>query len=65
MSSEESAKEDDEEILLVRSLEWRSSDVDTMFRRLNSKTPSAKSPQSQRQTKKRVVGTASVYLKVL
>ena len=56
MSSEESANKDDEEILLVKSLEWRSSDVDTMFKKLDSKTLSEKSPQSHRQSKRRVIG---------
>ena len=59
MSSEDSGMDEDEEILAVRPLPWRSTRVDEMFDELDKKIQSGKSPQSRRQTKRRKVGNLS------
>ena len=58
ISSEESTV-DEEEVLVVHPLPWRSSKVDAMFNRLDEYTKDNKSPQALRQTKKRCVGNSS------
>ena len=59
MSSEDSGMEEDEEILVVRPLPWRSTRVDEMFDELDKKILSGKSPRSRRQMKRRKVGNSS------
>ena len=59
MSSEESAAEEDEEVIIVHPLPWRSARFDTILRSLDDLIHKEKSPQARRQTKKRVVGLAS------
>ena len=58
MSSEDSGMED-EEILVVRPLPWRSTRVDEMFDELDKKILSGKSPRSRLQMKRRKVGNSS------
>lgn len=59
MSSEESATEDEEEIIIVRPLPWRSTRYDTILRGVDDIVRKEKSPQARRQMKKRVLGVAS------
>lgn len=59
MSSEESGVEDDEEILYIHPLPWRSRKVDAFFAALDQGTKESKSPQALRQMKKRVIGNSS------
>ena len=59
MSSEESAIEDEEEILFVHPLSWRSTKVDTFFAALDQTAKENKSPQALCQMKKRVIGSQS------
>ena len=59
MSSEESGIDDENEVIIVKSLPWRSVHVGQMFRRLDDKGLEEKSPQARRQTKKRVTGEIS------
>lgn len=54
MSSEESGKEADKEVLLVRPLPWRSPRVKTMLDSLDSRIQQGKSALARRQAKKRV-----------
>ena len=54
MSSEESGTEDDEEVLIVKDLLWRSNKVDRFFKNLDEKEE--KSSQAKRQSKKRIRG---------
>ena len=63
MSSEESGVDDDNEVIIVKPLPWRSSYVNQMFRRLDDKVIAEKSPQSRRQMKKRVTGEPSIRSK--
>ena len=59
MSSEESDIDDDEEILVLHPLPWRSEKVDQMFVMLDNETMKSKSPQAHRQMKRRVSGDES------
>jgi len=59
MSSEDSGTDDDDDILVVRPLPWRSSKVDQMFKELDKETLSGKSPRSRRQMKQRKTGNPS------
>ena len=59
MSSEESGMDDENEVIIVKSLPWRSVHVDQMFRRLDDKTLGEKSPQARCQMKRRVTGETS------
>ena len=54
MSSEESAPEN-EEMLLVKPLPWRSEKVSQFFQQLDEKTERAKKAQARRQRKQRVI----------
>ena len=54
MSSEESGTEDDEDVLIVKDLLWRSNIVDRFFQNLDEKEE--KSSQAKRQSKKRIRG---------
>ena len=46
MSSEESATDAEDEVIIVKPLPWRSVHVDQLFRRLDDKTLGEKSPQA-------------------
>ena len=59
MSSEESGNEENEDILLVHPLVWRSGKVNQFFSLLDEKAMEGKSPQARRQMKKRVKGDVS------
>ena len=59
MSSEESGNEDEEEILFIRPLLFRSAKVDRFFGMLDDRVKESKSPQARRQMKKRVRGDVS------
>ena len=63
MSSEESGVDDENEVIIVKLLPWRSSYVNQMFTRLDEKAIAEKSPQSRCQMKKRVTGEASARSK--
>ena len=58
MSSEES---DDDNAIVIRPLEWRSTYVNEMFTRIASFSQNKKSPQAKRQTKTRVYGQPSSH----
>lgn len=66
MSSEESEMDDDnrDELLKIRSLPWRSSEVNRMFSKIDAYNLAGKSPASRRQMKrkKRVEETSSRQL---
>lgn len=49
VSSEESDVDEDEEVLKVCSLPWRSSKVTKMFQQLDMEAAKTKTPQSRRQ----------------
>lgn len=59
MSSEESGVDDENEVIILKSLPWRSVHVGQLFRRLDEKGLEEKSPQARRQMKKRVTGEIS------
>ena len=59
MSSDESDIDDGEEVLTLHPPPWRSAKVDALFHKLDVTTFKAKSPQTWRQMKKRVLGTKS------
>ena len=59
MSSEESEIDEEDEVLTIHPLPWRSAKVDALFHKLDETTFKAKSPQARRQMKKRVLGTES------
>ena len=59
MSSEESDVDNGDEVLVVRSLPWRSSQVNQLFQRLDDVRLLEKKPLALRQTKRRVVGAPS------
>lgn len=52
-SSEESGEED---VIIVKTLPWRSDRVTQMFHQLDEKVQEGKSSQAKRQKKRRVVG---------
>ena len=54
ISSEESEMDDGEEVLTLHPIPWRSEKVDQMFSILDNEIMKSKSPQSQRQMKRRV-----------
>ena len=58
MSSEESATDDGEEILLVKDLPWRSDEVNRFFQNLDDKE--VKSAQARCQSKKRIRGRSGM-----
>lgn len=58
MSSEESDS-NDEEVIVVRQLPWRSNRVTTFLHSLDDKGREEKSPQARRQMKTRRMGTSS------
>lgn len=55
VSSEESNS--DEDVIMVRPLQWRSEKVTSMFYRLDEKIESSKTTQAKRQKRRRVLGT--------
>ena len=59
MSSEESDMDEEEEVLIIHPLEWRSDKLERMFLILDNEITKSKSPQAQRQMKRRVVGDKS------
>ena len=59
MSSEESAMEGDEEVLIVKALPWRSEQVNQMMKCLDCKIASEKSAQAKRHAKRRVPSTST------
>lgn len=59
ISSDESEKEDDEEILVVHPLPWLSDTVSQFKTRLDQEIVNSKTPQAKRQMKRRVIGTSS------
>ena len=59
MSSEDSVEEEDEEILKVKPLTWRSEIVNRMMADLDVISKKDKSPQARRQQKTRKIGEAS------
>ena len=56
LSSEESGKEADEEVIIVKTLPWRNDQVTSLMRRLDEKIKLDRSPQATRQAKKRIYG---------
>ena len=56
MSSEESDKENDEDILVVRPLSWRSSEFEKLLNIIDKEREVKKSSQAKRQLMKRVNG---------
>ena len=54
-SSEESR--DDDTIIAVRPLPWRSDRVSMKFNELDKKTDASKTPQARRQKRRRLIGT--------
>ena len=56
MSSEESAS-DNEEVILVKPLAWRSERVSLFFHQLDEKMERSKKAQARRQRKQRVMST--------
>lgn len=59
MSSEESGKEDSEEVNIVMELPWRSGIIDEFFQSLDSQLTLEKSAQAKRQRKRRIKGASS------
>ncbi len=59
MSSEDSQTDDDEELIVVRPLPWRTAYFDRMLKNLDSDIMEEKSPQARRLMKRRVVGASS------
>ena len=56
MSSEESGQEEGEDVLIVHPLPWLSESVSKVKSSLDQQIVASKTPQSRRQTKKRLVG---------
>ena len=59
MISSEDDNDEDDDVIVVRPLPWRSSTVNNFFASLDSHTKQQKTKQARRQTKTRVLGTAS------
>lgn len=59
MSSEDSATEGDEDAIMVKTLPWRSDQVNQMMKRLDDKINSDKSTQAKRQAKPRVASISA------
>ena len=59
MSSEESAMEEDEEVIIVHPLPWRSARLNTVMRGIDDAVYKVKSPQARRQMKRHVIGASS------
>ena len=49
MSSEESGQEGDEEVMVVKTLPWRSDQVNRLFKQLDDKTNVNRTPKARRQ----------------
>ena len=56
MSSEESDRDDEEEVLIVKPLPWKSPKVTRFLKGLDEKQQQCKTPQARRQEKRRVQG---------
>ena len=54
ISSDESATEDDQPVLIIKELRWRSEKVTIFFQKLDRAHDARKSEQACRQTKRRV-----------
>ena len=59
MSSEESDKENDEDILVVRPLSWRSTEYEKLLKIIDKNQEKCRSSQAKRQLLKRVRGLFS------
>lgn len=59
MSSDESAEEDGEEVLIIHPLPWISAEVVAFKQKMDAEIKKEKSSQARRQTKRRVVGSPS------
>ena len=59
MSSDESGEDEDEEILIVHPIPWLTADVVSFKQALDSEIKNEKSPQANRQTKRRMLGSPS------
>ena len=59
MSSEESGEEEDDEVLIVHPIPWLSAEVVSFKQTIDSEIKNEKSPQANRQTKRRMVGSPS------
>ena len=57
MSSEES--DEDNDVITIKPLPWRSERLTTMFYRLDDRVESGKSTQAKRQNRKRVLGISA------
>ncbi len=58
-SSEESDGDEDEGLIIVNPLQWRSERVTTMFHQLDEQIQENKSGQAKRQRRRRVIGIAA------
>ena len=56
MQSSEESDEQDEGVIIVKTLPWRAEKVTKMFRQLDEKIEEGKSAQAKRQRRKRVLG---------
>ena len=59
MSSDESGEDEDEEILIIHPIPWLTADVVSFKQALDSEIKKEKSPQANRQTKRRMLGSPS------
>lgn len=59
MSSEESATDEGEEVILVMPLPWRSVHLNQLLAWVDKKAMAEKTPQARRQTKRRKLGSPS------
>ena len=61
MSSEDSATEGDEDVIMVKTLPWRNDQVNQMMKRLDDKIHSIKSAQAKHQAKCRVASLSASF----
>ena len=54
MSSEESGMDEDEEVIMVKCLPWRSDQVNELLKRIDDRINRDRSSQARRQVKKRI-----------
>lgn len=59
MSSDESAVEEGDEVLIAHPLPWLSAEVVAFKQKMDAEIKKEKSPQALRQTKRRVIGSPS------
>ncbi len=60
MSSEESADDEGEDVIVIHPLPWLSAEVTAFKQKLDEKSKNEKSPLARRQTKKRITGLPSM-----